>query len=62
MTTLDTIHVNGREFQKKKNNSPTFPAEEGEAQGTSIPTATAIAVKDSGFGSGLGSVVNTFAL
>jgi len=59
---LDTIHVNGREFQKKKkNNASTFPAEEGE-HGTPIPTATAIPVKDSGLGSGLGSVVNTFAL
>ena len=62
VTTLDTIHVNGREFQKKKkNNASTFPAEEGE-HGTPIPTATAIPVKDSGLGSGLGSVVNTFAL
>ena len=61
MTTLDTIHVNGREFQKKKNNSPTLAAEGGE-QGAFIPTATAIPVKDSGLGSGPGSVVNTFAL
>lgn len=56
VTTLDTIHVNGRDFQKNKknNNLPTFQAEEGEEDAsTPIPTATAIPVKDFGIGSDL---------
>ena len=50
VTTLDTIHVNGRDFRKERD------------QDASIPIATATPVKDSGLGSGVGSVVNTFAL
>mmetsp|Transcript_19385 Transcript_19385/g.55791 ORF Transcript_19385/g.55791 Transcript_19385/m.55791 type:complete len:149 (+) Transcript_19385:115-561(+) len=59
VTTLDTIHVNGRDF-KKRNKVPHVLSKEREEE---IPIATVIPIptKDSGLGSGLGSDVNALA-